>query len=117
MKGFFSTFNLDTHFDLLYANSNFVIFLFIPQNGNGGGSRRHRTRLCLVAQATKSPGDIVTSSCTPDARDSTCLAELTLPIHWWPEVNNNHNNFEDNSGSSSPPVKPTKIHIQVCPIK
>lgn len=53
---------------------------------NSGSSRRHRTRLCLVAQATKSQGDIVTASCSPDARDSTCLAELTLPIHWWPEA-------------------------------
>ncbi|OXA52948.1 hypothetical protein Fcan01_12010 [Folsomia candida] len=82
------------------------------QSGNAG-SRRHRTRLCLVASATKGPGDVVTSSCTPDSRDSTCLAELTLPIHWWPEVNNNNNNFEDNSGYSSPPLKPTKIHVQV----
>lgn len=28
---------------------------------------------------------MVSASCSPDARDSTCLAELTLPIHWWPE--------------------------------
>ncbi|CAG7829002.1 unnamed protein product [Allacma fusca] len=75
--------------------------------GGGGGTRRYRTRLCLVAQATKSQGDIVTSSCSPDARDSTCLAELTLPIHWWPEAPT------PNEDNSNVPIKPTKIPIQV----
>lgn len=81
-----------------------------PLQNAGGSTRRHRTRLCLVAQATKSQGDVVTSSCSPDARDSTCLAELTLPIHWWPEIP-----YDDNPSSSQPPLKPkpTKIPIQV----
>jgi hypothetical protein len=63
-----------------------------------------------VAQASKSQGDIVTASCSPDARDSTCLAELTLPIHWWPEA---PLVTEGDNVNVNTPVKPVKIPIQV----
>ena len=60
-----------------------------------------------MAQASKNQGDVVSSSCSPDARDSTCLAELTLPIQWWPE------GPSVNEENPSAPIKPTKIPIQV----
>ncbi len=97
-------------YTVLYCMVYCMLISVCFQGSGTAGTRRHRTRLCLVAQASKAQGDTVSSSCSPDARDSTCLAELTLPIHWWPEGVG----VVTEEGSGPPAnVKPTKIPIQV----
>uniref|UniRef100_T1J6G2 Transmembrane protein 132E n=1 Tax=Strigamia maritima TaxID=126957 RepID=T1J6G2_STRMM len=43
----------------------------------------HTVCITLVAERE---GERLTTTCMPTPRDGTCLAEVTIPAHWWPPL-------------------------------
>ncbi|XP_068082143.1 transmembrane protein 132E [Anabrus simplex] len=68
---------------------------------------RHQ-RVCIVLHAALGDRTPLTAACSPDGEDGVCLAQVTIPAHWWAALPP-----PDNSGRPSKPVKTPPRLVQV----
>lgn len=71
----------------------------------GAGSTHDYQNLCVLLMAT-CDGRRRTTVCSPSPRDTSCLAELSIPRNWWPA-------FRDGKGVKMPKKKMIAVEYAV----
>ena len=81
--------------------NSICIQLHASLDGNDGGRRDDED-------------EQLTSTCSPDSRDGTCLGEIILPNRWWPSLApTGSGSAEKNKKSGGGKIKIPKIKVRV----
>ncbi|XP_044755298.1 transmembrane protein 132E [Coccinella septempunctata] len=77
--------------------------------GTDPGSRRqvlvdrHHQKVCIVLHATMNQKPSLHAACSPDGEDGVCLAQITVPFSYWPNLPSPDKNGRPGKATKTPP--------------